>query len=86
LPVNENVGGADSLAAQAHAVLHWRGLRARLESQIQRLEVDLRDFRAEHVSIGTEAAERRYERLLRLRRVRAKVASRERLEATQPAA
>jgi hypothetical protein len=75
-----------SAASAGHAaelVLHWRTLRERLDSQIRHLENQLRGFRwALAAAVGGDAVERCYERLLRLRRVRAKVASRERFESS----
>jgi hypothetical protein len=69
-------------ASAAEPVAHWRRLRQSLDSEIRRLETELRAFRFEFAgSVAGDPAERGYERLLRLRRVNAKVASRDRFAA-----
>lgn len=55
------------------SVIHWRNLRETVEVRIRRLEADLR---------GATWSERRHERLLRMRRLHAKLGSRERLALT----
>lgn len=68
--------------AEDDVVVHWRTLRERLEGTIRHIESDLRVPRWEtlaDVSGRDLDAERRYERLLRWRRLHAKVAARERL-------
>jgi hypothetical protein len=78
----------DAGHAEAEVVVHWRTLRERLGSTIRTLEDDLRDRRYVRPSIadhGEHAAERRHERLLRLRRLHAKLASREQLATDESA-
>jgi hypothetical protein len=58
-------------AAEAHVVHHWKALRVRVEGRIDRLESSLQ--------LAEIAEERRYERLLRMKRLHAKLAARERL-------
>jgi hypothetical protein len=66
----------------AEAVDHWRALRERLEDRIRSLRTTHQESRGELRAIDgpdAVAAERSGERLLRLRRLRAKVLTRERL-------
>jgi hypothetical protein len=68
--------------AQEDVVVHWRTLRERLEGTIRHIESDLRAPRWQVLAdVGGRdlEAERRYERLLRWRRLHAKVSVRERI-------
>jgi hypothetical protein len=70
----------------SESMAHWRTLRESLERSIQGLESDLSDFRWNlSRDIAAYPMERRYERLLRLRRLHAKLGSRERLTAAEAA-
>jgi hypothetical protein len=67
----------------AESIIHYRTLRERLERRLRSLETHLPAFRWD-LSLGIWedlVTERRHERLLRLRRLLAKLASRERLAA-----
>jgi hypothetical protein len=72
--------------AEKDVVVHWKTLRERLEGTIQHIESDLRAPRwrilADAGGRDVEA-ERRYERLLRWRRLHAKVSARERIAADE---
>ena len=70
----------------AESVTHWRTLRERLETRIRRLETDgLRSEASARDGGHAISIERRYEHLLRLRRLHAKLGSRERLAVGEPA-
>jgi hypothetical protein len=68
--------------AEEDVSVHWRTLRERLEGTIRHIESDLRAPRWQILAdVGGRdvEAERRYERLLRWRRLHAKVSVRERI-------
>jgi hypothetical protein len=72
--------------AEEDVVVHWRTLRERLEGTIRHIESDLRAPRWQVLADASGRdldAERRYERLLRWRRLHAKVSARERVAADE---
>ena len=72
--------------AEEDVVVHWKTLRERLEGTIRHIESDLRVPRWQVLAdVGGRdiEAERRYERLLRWRRLHAKVSARERIAADE---
>ena len=72
--------------AEEEVVVHWKTLRERLEGTIRHIESDLRAPRWQILADagGRDVeSERRYERLLRWRRLHAKVSARERIAADE---
>lgn len=72
--------------AEEDVVVHWKTLRERLEGTIRHIESDLRAPRWQVLADASGRdldAERRYERLLRWRRLHAKVSARERIAADE---